>query len=79
MPKRFPIHCTVPGPTFGDVVENEFTHNPIPEGKIFEIRYGGYVIRFRIDIHFYTNPLLSVVELVGVSESCVVKRPRLGG
>jgi hypothetical protein len=75
--KKFPICCTVPGPTFGDVVEGRYTHNPIPEGKTFETEYGGYKIMFKLDMHFYTHPDSSIIEVVSVEP--IIKRPRLNG
>ncbi len=79
MPKRFLIHKT-----FIDIeakplvpLKDYYTQNPIPEGTEFGVQYEGQTLRFRMDMHFVTDETRSVVELVGVGEPCVVKRPRL--
>ena len=81
MPKRFPIHKT-----FVDIeakplvpLNTYSTPNPIPEGAEFEVQYEGQTLRFRMDVHWITDETMSAVELVGVGESCVAKRPRLLG
>ena len=77
MPKRFLIHKTIDLET-GKPLKDYYTQNPIPEGTEFEVQYEGQTLRFRMVIHWVTDETVSVVELVGVGEPCVVKRPRLG-
>lgn len=75
MSKQFPIRCTRPGSELGTIVEGYFTHNPISEGEEFETTHNGYRIRFKLDMHFYTHPDSSVIEVVSVTS--LVIRPRL--
>ena len=79
MPKRFAIHQT-----YVDIealplepLKTYYTQNPIPEGTEFEVQYGGQTLRFRVDMHWITDEVVSVIELVSIGESCAVKRPRL--
>lgn len=79
MPKQFLIHKT-----FVDIeakplvpLKEYYTQNPIPEGAEFEVQYEGQTLWFRMGMHYVTNEVVSVVELVGVGEPCAVKRPRL--
>ena len=76
MPKRFLIHKTY-DPETGKPLREYYTQNPIPEGAEFEVQYEGQTLRFRMCIHYLTDEVVSVVELVGVGGG--VKRPRLGG
>ena len=76
MPKRFSIHKTLDFET-SEPYKEFYTQNPIPEGTEFEVQYEGQTLRFRMGMHYITNETRSDVELVGVSESCTVKRPRL--
>ena len=76
MPKRFLIHKTRDFET-GEPYKEFYTQNPIPEGTEFEVQYEGQTLRFRMDMHYITDEVTSVVKLVGVGESCGVKRPRL--
>ena len=76
MPKHYLIHKTVDWET-GKPGREYYTQNPIPEGAEFEVQYEGQTLRFRVGMHYLTDEVVSVVELVGVGEPCVVKRPRL--
>lgn len=78
MPKRYLIHKTVDLET-GKPLKDYYTQNPISEGTEFEVQYEGQTLRFRMNMHFVTDKVTSVVELIGVGEPCAVKRPRLGG
>ena len=78
MPNRFLIHKTI-DPETGKPEREYYTQNPIPEGTEFEVQYGGQTLRFRMCMHWLNDEVVSIVELVGVGEPCVVKRPRLGG
>ena len=76
MPKRFLIHKTIDWET-GDPLQDYYTQNPIPEGTEFGVQYEGQTLRFQMVMHYITDEVVSVVELVDVGEPCVVKRPRL--
>lgn len=76
MPKRFLIYQHI-DPETGEIGREYYTQNPIPEGTKFEVQYGSQTLWFRMCMHYLTDETVSVVELVGVGEPCVVKRPRL--
>ena len=78
MPNRYLIHKTHDSET-GKPLKDYYTQNPILEGTEFEVQYEDQTLRFRVDMHWVTDEVMSVVELVGIGKSCVVKRPRLGG
>ena len=78
MPKHYPIHKTIDWET-GDPLQDYYTQNPIPEGTDFEVQYEGQTLWFRMAMHYITDEIVSVVELISVGEPCAVKRPRLGG
>ena len=79
MSKRFIIHQTYVDIEANPLVplKTYYTQNPIPEGTEFEIQYGGQTLRFRVGMHWITDEVVSVVELVSVDKPCAVKRPRL--
>ena len=78
MLKRYLIHKTIDWET-GKPGKEYYTQNPIPEGAEFEVQYEGQTLQFRVCMHYVSNEVTSVVELVGVDEPCAVKRPRVGG
>ena len=80
MPKRFAIHQTYVDLEVNPLVplKTYYTQNPIQEGTEFEVQYGGQTLRFRMCMHWVSDEVVSIVELVGVGEPCAVKRPRLG-
>ena len=77
MPKRFLIHKHI-DPETGKTGREYYTQNPIPEGTEFKVQYEGKTLQFRMCMHWLSDEVTSVVELVGVGEPFVVKRPRLG-
>ena len=64
---KFPIHDTTESANRGQIVSGAFTHNPIPEGTICNIFYNNMRIMIRIDMNFYTNPNLTIIEILKVS------------
>ncbi len=78
MPKRYLIHKATDSET-GELYKEFYTQNPIPEGTVFKVQYEGQTLQFRLSMHWITDETVSMIELVGVGEPCVVKRPRLGG
>lgn len=67
MKTKYPIHDTSEGANHGQVVPEKFTHNPIPEGTILNILYKNMKILIKIDMNFYTEPNLSIIEVLKVS------------
>ena len=67
MKTKYPIHDTSEGVNDGQVVPKYFTHNPIPEKTILNIFYKNMKILIKIDMNFYTDPNLSVIEILEVS------------
>ena len=78
MTKHYLIYQST-DPETGKTGREYYTQNPIPEGTEFEVQYEGQTLWFRMCMHYITDEVVSVVELVSVSEPCTVKRPRLGG
>lgn len=76
MPKHYLIHKTT-DPETGKPMKDYYTQNPIPEGTEFEVQYGGQTLRFQMVDHWISDEVTSDIKLVGVGESCAVKRPRL--
>lgn len=76
----YPIHQTAPGPGYMKpvVIEGvpQLTNIPIPEGTVFETKYNGAVVKFRIDMNFYSNPNFAVVEIVNVQNSKIPPMPK---
>ena len=81
--KKYPIHCTCPGPDFGKpakVIESNgnvreyFTCSPIPEGKTFQTEYSGQVVEFQVDMNYYTDDKLVVVRVVNVRKLRRIKK-----
>lgn len=64
---KFPVHNTSGGTYHGQTVPGKFTHNPIPEETICNIFYNNMRITVRIDMNFYTNPNLTIIEILGVN------------
>jgi len=40
------------------------TNNPIPEGTTFEVTHDGTLVRFQVDMNFYTDPNLVVMKVM---------------
>ena len=76
MPNRFLIHKTI-NQEIGKPGREYYTQNPIREGTEFGVQYKGQTLRFRMVMHWLSDEVTSIVELVDVGESCAVKRPRL--
>ncbi len=76
--QKFLIHKTIDLET-GEPLKEYYTQNPISGGTEFEVQYEGQTLQFRVCMHYLTDETVSVIELVGIGEPCVVKRPRLGG
>jgi hypothetical protein len=58
------IHRTY-DPETGIPLKTYFTQNPMPEGTVFEISYGGCIFTFRIEQHFVSDETLSVIKFLG--------------
>ena len=72
----FPIHQTAPGPGFMEpaVIKNDprllgkdreyMTHNPIKEGSVISVIHKGETVKFRVNMNFYSDPRLVVMEVI---------------
>ena len=67
MKTKYPIHDTSEEVNHGQVVPEYFTHNPIPKGTILNIFYKNMKILIKINMNFYTDPNLSVIEILEVN------------
>ena len=63
---KYPIHDTSEGTNHGQVVEDYFTYNPIPEGSECVIIFKNVKIKAKINMNFYTDPNLSIFEILKV-------------
>jgi len=65
---KYPIHQTASGPDYMKPVvvggKPVMTNNPIPEGTTFEVTHDGTLVRFQVDMNFYTDPNLVVMKVM---------------
>lgn len=63
---KYPIHDTSLGVNYGQIVPDRYTYNPIPEGSECVIIFKDVKIKAKVDMNFYTDPNLSIFEILQV-------------